>query len=171
MFARTTVATEIEVLASLLGAPSADRHPLADALVRLPRGDFLLLRRGEAAGAGAVTFVAAPRQTLHVRHLTKYADTRVPPGREFFFRRRDGQWVASADCLHACRRVAATIEPDVLAHHAEHGDFSRWVGDVFHDSELSRQLRKTESRWRRGELADLRGSIDSLIVNRYGAAG
>jgi hypothetical protein len=76
--------------------------------------------------------------------------------------------VASAESLHACRRVVATIEPDVLAHHAEHGDFSRWVRDVFHDAELSRQLRKMEARWRRGELADLRGSIDTLIGIRYG---
>jgi hydroxymethylpyrimidine pyrophosphatase-like HAD family hydrolase len=167
--ARTTAAAEIEALASVLGAPSGDRHPLSDALVRLPRGEFLLLRRREEGGAGAVTFVAAPRQTVHVRHLTKYADSRVPPGREFLFRRRGGQWVASAESLHACRRVVATIEPDVLAHHAEHGDFSRWVRDVFHDAELSRQLRKMESRWRRDELADLRGSIESLIESRYGS--
>jgi hypothetical protein len=64
--------------------------------------------------------------------------------------------------------MVATIEPDVLAHHAEHGDFSRWVRDIFHDAELSRQLGKVESRWRRGELADLRGSIDTLIGIRYG---
>jgi hypothetical protein len=63
----------------------------------------------------------------------------------------------------------ATIDHGVLAHHAGHGDFSRWVLDVFHDTELSRQLRKMESRWRRGELADLRGSIDALIESRYGS--
>jgi hypothetical protein len=56
----------------------------------------------------------------------------------------------------------------VLGHHAGRGDFSRWVLDVFSDRELSRQLGKTESRWRRGEITDLRRAIDRLIAFRYG---
>jgi hypothetical protein len=115
----------------------------------------------------ALTFVAAPRQTVHVRHLTKYVDSCVPPGREFRFRGPDGRVRASADSLHAFRRVVETAPDDVLAHHAEHGDFSRWVRDVFADAELARQLRKIEARWRRGELADLRRTIDALITVRW----
>jgi hypothetical protein len=64
--------------------------------------------------------------------------------------------------------MAAIAPDDVLAHHAQHGDFSRWVHDVFQDVELARQLRKAESRWRRGELPELRGVIDALISARYG---
>ena len=78
---------------------------------------------------------------------------------------------ASADSLHSFRRVVATAPDDVLAHHAGHGDFSRWVHDVFADAELARQLRKIEARWRRRELADLRRTIDALITVRYGADG
>ena len=55
-----------------------------------------------------------------------------------------------------------------LAHHARLGDFSRWVLDVFSDPELARQLKKTEARWRRGEVPDLRRAIDRLITFCYG---
>jgi hypothetical protein len=78
---------------------------------------------------------------------------------------------AAADSLHSFRRVVMTAPDVLLAHHAELGDFSRWVHDVFADAELARQLRKIEARWRRGELADLRRSIDALITVRYGADG
>jgi hydroxymethylpyrimidine pyrophosphatase-like HAD family hydrolase len=169
VLARTTAAAEIEALAKVAGAPFGDGRPLSDALGRLPRGEFLLMRPREEGGSGAVTFLAAPRQTVHVRHLTKYADCDVQPGHEFLFRGPLGQSVASAESLQAFRRVVTTIDHGVLAHHAGHGDFSRWVLDVFHDAELGRQLRKMESRWRRGELADLRGSIDALIESRYGS--
>lgn len=168
ILARTTAVAEIEALATVAGAPFGDGRPLSDALGRLPRGEFLLVRPLEESGSDAVTFVAAPRQTVHVRHLTKYADSDVQPGHEFLFRGSRGQSVASAESLQAFRRVVATIDHGVLAYHTEHGDFSRWVRDVFHDAELSRQLGKMESRWRRGELADLRGSIDTLIGSRYG---
>jgi hypothetical protein len=65
--------------------------------------------------------------------------------------------------------VVETAPDDVLAHHAERGDFSCWVRDVFADAELARQLGKIEGRWRRRELADLRRTIDALITVRYGA--
>ncbi len=65
--------------------------------------------------------------------------------------------------------MVATAPDEMLAHHAGHGDFSRWVRGVFADSELARQLRKIEARWRRRELADLRRTIDALITIRYGA--
>ena len=115
-----------------------------------------------------LTFVSAPRQTVHVRHRAKYVDSIVPPGREFLFRRPDGQIGGAAESLQSFRRVVAIAPDDVLAHHADHGDFSRWVDDVFQDAELARQLRKAEGRWRRGELPELREVIDALITVRYG---
>ena len=119
--------------------------------------------------ASTVLDLSSLPQTVHVRHLTKYVDSCVPPGQEFRFRGPDGRVRASADSLHSFRRVAATAPDNVLAHHAEHGDFSRWVRDVFADAELARQLRKIEARWRRRELADLRRTLDALITVRYGA--
>lgn len=169
VLARTTDRDELAFLGTTLPAVVSERSGISEALARLPRGEFLLVQRDRGQRASGLTFVAAPRQTVHVRHLTKYVDSCVPPGREFRFRGPDGRVTASADSLHSFRRVVATAPDDVLAHHARHGDFSRWVRDVFADLELSRQLRKIEARWRRRELADLRRTIDALITVRYGA--
>ena len=171
VLARTTGREELAFLASTLPAVVSEGAGISDALARLPRGEFLLVERNREHPPSALTFVAAPRQTVHVRHLTKYVDSCVPPGREFRFRGRDGRVCAAADSLYSFRRVVMTASADMLAHHAERGDFSRWVHDVFADAELARQLRKIEARWRRREPADLRRSIDALITVRYGADG
>jgi hypothetical protein len=39
---------------------------------------------------------------------------------------------------------------------------------VFSDPALGQQLRKLESRWRRGEVADVRAALDRLVAARYG---
>ncbi len=168
VLARTTALDELAFLRSAL--PVLDGSEAVPAVLpRLPRGQFLIAQRDPGGRATAVTFVAAPRQTVHVRHLTKYVDSHVPPGREFLFRdRRDGRVLGSANSLQAFRRVVATAPEGPLAYHAERGDFSRWVRDVFADLELARQLGKAETRWRRGELPDLREAIDALITVRYG---
>jgi len=71
--------------------------------------------------------------------------------------------------LPAHLRRSLTLDRGLeMAHHAERGDFSRWVRDVFADVELARQFRKVEARWRRRELGDLRRTIDTLITVRYG---
>ena len=114
-----------------------------------------MVDRDLASGRSATTFSAAPRWTVHVRHSSKYVDSVVAPGREFLFRSSHG-------------RVAGTVPGDILTHHAGRGDFSRWVRDVFGDTELARQIGEAEVRFQRGELADLRQMIDILITARYG---
>jgi hypothetical protein len=168
VLARTTGSEELGVLGAVLPAAVSDGTGISEALARLPRGEFLLVQRDLNRHPSALTFVAAPRQTVHVRHLTKYVDSHVPPGREFLFRGADGQVRGAADSLQSFRRVVTTAPDEVLAHHAERGDFSRWIRDVFADAELARQLGKVETRWRRGELPDLRRAIDVLITVRYG---
>jgi hypothetical protein len=132
-------------------------------------GEFLLIRSGDDGRPAVLTFTATPRETPHVRHLKKYADSRVAPDRRFFFRDLDGRLVGTAESLGELRRVIGTVDEAVLFGHAGRGDFSRWVFDVFSDRELGRQLRKTELRWSRGEIRDLRRSIRRLITLRYGA--
>lgn len=98
----------------------------------------------------------------------KYVDSVVAPGREFLFRSSHGRVLASANSLQSFRQVAGPVPGDILTHHAGRGDFSRWVRDVFGDTELARQIGKAEVRFQRGELADLRAMIDILITARYG---
>jgi phosphoglycolate phosphatase (TIGR01487 family) len=164
ILARTTAAEELAFIGSCL--PAAGGHGILDSLPSLPPGEFLMIQP-EGDGS-ALTFVPAPRETTHVRHLRKYFDTHVPLEERFLFRRPDGAVVAAAQSLHEFRRAVAGIEDAVLAHHAARGDFSRWVLDVFSDRELARQLRKAEGRWLRGEQPDLRRAIERLVSLRYG---
>ncbi len=170
IFARTTDEGELAGLRALLsGRPDAEA--IFEALPHLRRGEFLLADRNPADGRRATTFVAAPRQTMHVRHLSKYVDSVVPPGCEFLFRDGRGRVLASANSLQSFRAVVRTVPDDAITHHSRRGDFARWVREVFRDTELARQIGKAEVRFRRGELGDLREMIDRLISTRYGDGG
>ena len=170
MFARTTDKNELAYLQAILSA-QPDAETISETLPHLRQGEFLLVDRDPASGGRATTFIAAPRQTVHVRHVKKYVDSMVPPGREFLFRDSDGHVRASANSLQSFRAVVRTVPDDVLAHHGRRGDFARWVADVFRDGELARQIGKAEVRFKRGELADLREMLDILITTRYGDGG
>ena len=163
VLARTTAPEELAFLRARLGA-APDAVAALATLPDLPEGEFIVIEPGDTP----LTFVSAPRATAHVRHLRKYVDSLVPfPGR-FIFRGADDSVVAEAQSLHDFRRAVAVVDGRVLGHHAGRGDFSRWVLDVFSDRQLARHLRKTELRWRRGEIPDLRRALDRLITSRYG---
>jgi hypothetical protein len=167
VFARTTDKNELVYLQSMhSGHPEAET--VSATLPHLRRGEFLLVDRAHGSGRSATTFIAAPRQTVHVRHVNKYVDSVVPAGREFLFRSTHGRVLASSNSLQSFRELVGTVPDDVLAHHAGRGDFARWVRDVFADTELARQINKAEARWKRGELSDLREMINTLIIARYG---
>jgi hypothetical protein len=169
LLSRVTTPDELAFLrVSLSGiAASGDDWPAA-MLPQLPRGKFVVVQPERNGEPMALTFVAAARETMHVRHVKKYADSQVPPAQRFFFRNHDGCVVAAAESLHGFRHAVVAVPEDVLGYHAARGDFSRWVRDVFVDRELARQLDKSVARWRRGEIPDLGRAIDHLILNRYG---
>lgn len=166
LLARTNAREELAFLRSVISQRIGGEEDALSVLPDLPRGEFLVIQPDGARTA--LTFVALPRETPHVRHLKKYADSKVPPARRFLFRLPEGRLVATAESLSEFRQAVAGVDDRVLAYHADRGDFSRWVFDVFTDRELGAQLRKTERRWSRGEVADLRGAIERLIAARYG---
>ncbi len=168
LLGRTTAPDELACLRSALAELTLDGDRAVAVLPDLPPGKFVLVRRGEGDPAGALTFLPLPRETAHVRHLMKYAEGVVPGERRFFFRDLEGGVVAVADGLSSFRHAVATVDARILAHHAARGDFSRWVLGVFSDPTLGQQLRKTEARWRRGELPDLRAALERLVSLRYG---
>lgn len=47
------------------------------------------------------------------------------------------------------------------------GDFSRWIGDVFHDRTLATDVRKAEQRDGLGRIHDLNESLATAIQERY----
>jgi hypothetical protein len=167
IFARTTAAHEVAFLRSFLAESGSTGGGVISALATLPPGKFVVMRKEGSGAWAALTLTAAPRATPHVRHLRIYADVSVRPEHAFLFRAPDGRLMVTADRLNEFRRLVATTDEDVLAHHAGRHDFSRWIRGDFADPELAAQLRKAESRWRRGDVADFRGLIDEVIAVRY----
>jgi hypothetical protein len=170
LFARTTSATELDALRGRLGRLPDAGVDVGAILQNLPRGEFLLIRT-EEAGPRTRTFVAAPRMTSHVRHFRKYTDGRLPGERCFFFRTPDGRLVATAGSLTEFLHAVQSVGDEVLADHATRGDFSRWLLEVFADRELGRQLAKTEGRWGRDEIRDLRRAIERSVAAAIQRAG
>jgi hydroxymethylpyrimidine pyrophosphatase-like HAD family hydrolase len=168
VLARTADVDELAFLRSAFAGPATAAERAIALLPELPRGEFVVLQPNGKGPSEARAFFPAPRATRHVRHLRKYADSVTSPERRFFFRQPGGRVVGEADSVNSFRQAVAAAEDAVLAHHARRGDFSRWVLDTFSDRELGVQLRKTEARWRRGEVRDLRQAIDRLIALRYG---
>jgi len=165
VLARTTLPEELAFLGAVLGARRPDGERAVPLLPDLPDREFVIVQPSGAA----TSFTAPPRATAHVRHSAKYADSRVPAHQVFHFRDARGEVVASAASLGEFRDALAGVDDAVLAGHAGRGDFSRWLGDVFADRELAPQVQKTEARFSRGEIRDLRGALERLIAARYGA--
>ena len=143
VFGRTTAPAELEFLRALLQRRGQGDATILETLPALTPPDYLLASGG---APGAVSFVAPPRATRHVRHLGKYADHPVAPREAFVFRRRDGHAVATAATLRAFLAEVKTVGDEVLLHHASRGDFSRWIAEVFLDRQLASQTRKAERR-------------------------
>jgi hypothetical protein len=81
-------------------------------------------------------FVVGARRTPHTRHRRKYALTPLPPDRRFDFRRADGSVIATADDVASFTRLLGSVDANVLGHHLDRGDFSRWITGTLHDRQL-----------------------------------
>lgn len=106
----------------------------------------------ECPGSGVVTlhdgeplrFVPPVRSTLHMRHLHKYAEGRLPRERFFYFRNERGPTGQVAGNLPEFVGVVRHAGDDVLRHHAAGNDFSRWLGDLSRNPELTNAVRRAE---------------------------
>jgi haloacid dehalogenase-like hydrolase len=161
VFGRTTAPTELAFLRALLERRGRCDPTVLETLPELMPPDYLLASGGGATGA--VSFVAPPRATRHVRHLGKYADHPVAPPEAFVFRRHDGRAVGSANTLRSFLAELKSVDEEVLLHHASRNDFSRWIADVFLDRHLASQTRKAERRAAKDGAPLLRAALVGLL--------
>jgi hypothetical protein len=132
---------------------------LGDGLAELRSADeFLPARR----------FRAAPRALDHVRHHRKYADICVPYEKGFTFRDRAGVVGPHVLCLAEFQREIQRSPAGMLAMHATHRDFSRWLRDVFQDRELAQLVRRAEETSGTHDPEALRATLGDLLSLRYG---
>jgi hydroxymethylpyrimidine pyrophosphatase-like HAD family hydrolase len=114
-------------------------------------------------------FKLLPRLTPHVRHRAKYFDFDVISGQEFVFTENGTAIGSPARSLKEFAAMLQGYPMNSVGQHAQRGDFSRWIANVFYDHRLASDVRKVEQRYRLNHLADVRQPIAALIAARYGS--
>jgi hypothetical protein len=163
---RTTAPHEHETLTEMLQARMCCPAVMTD-LTSLRLEEAVLLPGMRETGGKCMKFTLFPRLTSHVRHKAKYLDVQLLVEQGFWFTDASGTVAGPARTLKEFLALLEQVSPGVLAGHAQRGDYSRWVGDVFHDHALASEIRKVEQRFRLGHIHDLTESIAKLIQERY----
>ncbi len=163
---RTTEPREHQTLINMLQA-KGDCTSVMSNLASLGIDEAVLLPGMQETGGQCLKFKLFPRLTSHVRHKAKYLDVQLLVEQGFWFT-SNGETVAGpARTLKDFLALLEIAPPAVQAGHANRGDFSRWIADVFHDHALASEIRKVEQRFRLGHIHDLAKSIAKLVQERY----
>jgi hydroxymethylpyrimidine pyrophosphatase-like HAD family hydrolase len=85
-------------------------------------------------------FVIGERLTPHVRHRQKYVDVPVSNEHAFVFDSGHRKKVVRAHTLREFASVIEDLDEREAGGYLRRGDFSRWIGDVFGDHALAREL-------------------------------
>lgn len=162
----TTAPHEHQTLSEMLqahhcGAPAAER------IASLRVNEAILLPGMRETAGKCLKFSLFPRLTSHVRHKAKYLDVQLLGEQGFWFTDDLKTAAGPARTLKEFIALLDQVGPGIVEGHARRGDFSRWVGDVFHDHALASDIRKIEQRFRLGHIHDLTESIAKLVQDRY----
>ena len=163
---RTSEPREIQTLKDMVEAKGGSIAAMSN-LESLGVEEAILLPGMQETGGQCLKFKLFPRLTSHVRHKAKYLDVQLLEEQGFWFT-DDGKMAAGpARTLKHFLALLEIAPSTMLAGHAQRGDFSRWIADVFHDHALASEIRKVEQRFRLGHIRDLTKSIATLIQERY----
>jgi hypothetical protein len=159
----TKVEEERYLMTEIFQAQDHGKISAHDALAALesPRAGLLQAKDGETRWT---VFTPLNRITRHAHHARKYADTRLAEEKAFRFVDAGMPLVAyNMVEFHEAIRTAPLAS---LHHHLRAGDFSRWVGEVIGDQQLSRGLGKLERSTPPGKMPD-RAEILAHIEDHY----
>ncbi len=163
---RTTEPVEVRALTEMLKRRGVGISALPD-LDSLELDEAMLLPGIQESSGKVQKFKLFPRLTSHVRHKAKYLDVQLLTEQGFSFTENGKKVAGPARTLKQFIVLLGEIRPDVLAGHARRGDFSRWIGEVFHDRALAANMRKVEQRFCIGHIHNLADSVAKLIQERY----
>jgi hydroxymethylpyrimidine pyrophosphatase-like HAD family hydrolase len=123
----------------------------------------------EEAGTDLRRFVIGERLTPHVRHRQKYVDVPVSDHHAFVFgpEHEHGGRVIRAHTLREFAAVIRELDEREAGGYLGRGDFSRWVGGVFGDQPLARELEGYERRYAKAGFQDAVERIVGAIDCRY----
>jgi len=161
-----TDSDEVLALTTLCGAAGAE-SAWGSVLGSLGIDEAALLPRAALDGHLPQRFTIAPRLTAHVRHRAKYLEVPMPLDRAFYFTYSGQNFGEPARTLKDFVRMQKHLPAAALEEHAQRGDFSRWIAQVFGDQPLAAALRKVEARFREGRVPDLSRALIKPIRERY----
>ncbi|MDH4087883.1 MAG: HAD hydrolase family protein [Nitrospira sp.] len=128
-------------------------------LNQIPMGSALL------CGGEVVRMRPAIRRVPHVRHLYKYLDVPLPPGKRFVFRTEKGHLGLEAASLYELSHVIPTLPLESLEYHDRREDFVKWAESTLGDAGLASRLRKVANRRYQGE--ELREALNQVVSTHY----
>jgi hypothetical protein len=159
---------EIEALRTVCSfCVKMDQGELCQTLDTLVIGQAVVLPLTEEAGGEIRRVYLTPRLTTHVRHLMKYIDVPVSPGRAFVFWRDGAMSDMRARTLREFVEIVERESATSLDGHLRRHDFSNWISAVFGDHTLASVVRTIEQDYRRGRLNDAVASLARAVRNRY----
>ena len=163
---RTTDTQEVRTLLTMPGCANSasDCGPLLESLAI---NQAVLLPGTDEAEGKLRRLELLPRVTSHVRHKAKYLDVRLLEEQGFVFTQNGNSLGPPARTLKEFISLMQACPSAALEGHVHRGDFSRWIGDVFHDRTLATSVRKIEQRYQFGHIHDLRESLATAIQERY----
>jgi hypothetical protein len=121
----------------------------------------------DEAGTELRRFVIGERLTPHVRHRQKYVDVPVTDNRAFVF---DSGRRTTAVRAHTLREFVSAVDDldeTEAGGYLRRGDFSRWIGDVFGDHALARELHGYERRYAKEKYREVLEQVVAAINSRY----
>jgi hydroxymethylpyrimidine pyrophosphatase-like HAD family hydrolase len=128
-------------------------------LNQIPMGSALL------CGGDVVRMRPAIRRVPHVRHLYKYLDNPLPPGKRFVFRTEKAHLGIEAASLYELSHLIPTLPLESLEYHDRREDFVRWAESTLGDGGLASRLRKVANRRYQGE--ELRQALNQVVSSHY----
>jgi hypothetical protein len=105
--------------------------------------------------SAAQRFFPPSGHIAHTRHGHKYAYGRLPSHRRFYFRNQGNLTGQTASNLPEFATEIVQAPSDVVRHHASHGDFSRWLGDLCRDERLIAAVQEIEAAMRKASSDEL----------------
>lgn len=128
-------------------------------LDQVPMGSALL------CGGEIVRMRPAIRRVPHIRHLYKYLDVPLPPGKRFSFRTEKGHLGIEAASLYELSRLIPTLPLESLEYHDRREDFVKWADWTLGDGGLAARLRKVVNRHYQGD--ELREALNQVVSTHY----
>jgi hydroxymethylpyrimidine pyrophosphatase-like HAD family hydrolase len=161
---------EVRTLTTLCGAEDAESE-WGNVLGGLGIDEAAVLPQQPGDGRVPQPFTITERITLHVRHRAKYFEVPLPEKQAFVFT-CNGQVIGErARTLKEFVTIQERLPAAAIEGHAQRGDYSRWVAEVFGDHLLAKEIRSAERQFCRGQVANLSESLTKLVRERYELIG